>query len=205
VTFETLLTEHRVVLAPGDGFGPSGAGRARLSLAVDDETLELGLERLAAAFCLVAFPARSQLFERRLAHRIPRHDRPRAPASSRTPTRCACRLPAAPSPRSASRARARRPRRRRPRRRPRRPGSGTVLPSSPCVISASPRPVERRSSFAPSRMIEPRAPARARLDRGRDRRRVLVAPRACACRATRGTSARSRPTRTSRPSTPSAS
>jgi aminotransferase len=50
VTFETLLTEHRVVLAPGEGFGPSGAGRARLSLAVDDETLELGLERLAAAF-----------------------------------------------------------------------------------------------------------------------------------------------------------
>jgi L-glutamine---4-(methylsulfanyl)-2-oxobutanoate aminotransferase len=50
VTFETLLTEHRVVVAPGEGFGPSGAGRARLSLAVDDETLELGLERLAAAF-----------------------------------------------------------------------------------------------------------------------------------------------------------
>ncbi len=50
VTFETLLTEHRVVLAPGEGFGPSGAGRARLSLAVDDETLELGLERLVTAF-----------------------------------------------------------------------------------------------------------------------------------------------------------
>jgi aminotransferase len=50
VTFESLLTEHRVVLAPGEGFGPSGAGRARLSLAVDDETLELGLERLAIAF-----------------------------------------------------------------------------------------------------------------------------------------------------------
>jgi L-glutamine---4-(methylsulfanyl)-2-oxobutanoate aminotransferase len=50
VTFVTLLNEHRVVLAPGEGFGPSGAGRARLSLAVDDETLELGLERLATAF-----------------------------------------------------------------------------------------------------------------------------------------------------------
>ena len=50
VTFESLLTEHRVVLAPGEGFGPSGAGRARLSLAVSDETLELGLERLATAF-----------------------------------------------------------------------------------------------------------------------------------------------------------
>jgi aminotransferase len=49
-TFETLLTEHRVVVAPGEGFGPSGAGRARLSLAVSDETLEVGLERLARAF-----------------------------------------------------------------------------------------------------------------------------------------------------------
>jgi aminotransferase len=50
VTAEGLLAEHRVVLAPGEGFGPSGAGYARLSLAVSDETLEIGLERLAAAF-----------------------------------------------------------------------------------------------------------------------------------------------------------
>jgi L-glutamine---4-(methylsulfanyl)-2-oxobutanoate aminotransferase len=50
VTAEGLLTEHRVVLAPGEGFGPSGAGYARLSLAVSDETLEIGLERLATAF-----------------------------------------------------------------------------------------------------------------------------------------------------------
>jgi L-glutamine---4-(methylsulfanyl)-2-oxobutanoate aminotransferase len=49
VTFESLLTEHRVVLAPGEGFGPSGVGHARLSLAVSDEALELGLERLASA------------------------------------------------------------------------------------------------------------------------------------------------------------
>ena len=49
MTFESLLTDHRVVLAPGEGFGPSGAGHARLSLAVGDETLELGLERLASA------------------------------------------------------------------------------------------------------------------------------------------------------------
>jgi aminotransferase len=49
VTFESLLTERRVVLAPGEGFGPSGAGYARLSLAVSDETLELGLGRLAHA------------------------------------------------------------------------------------------------------------------------------------------------------------
>jgi aminotransferase len=49
VTFESLLAEHRVVLAPGDGFGPSGASHARLSLAVSDETLEVGLERFASA------------------------------------------------------------------------------------------------------------------------------------------------------------
>jgi aminotransferase len=49
VTVDTLLMEHRVALAPGEGFGGRGAGWARLSLAVNDETLELGLERLKAA------------------------------------------------------------------------------------------------------------------------------------------------------------
>jgi L-glutamine---4-(methylsulfanyl)-2-oxobutanoate aminotransferase len=49
VTFERLISEQRVVVAPGEGFGPSGAGHARLSLAVSDETLELGLSRLASA------------------------------------------------------------------------------------------------------------------------------------------------------------
>jgi L-glutamine---4-(methylsulfanyl)-2-oxobutanoate aminotransferase len=49
VTTEGLLTEHRLALAPGEGFGPSGDGWARISLAVTDETLELGLERLAGA------------------------------------------------------------------------------------------------------------------------------------------------------------
>jgi L-glutamine---4-(methylsulfanyl)-2-oxobutanoate aminotransferase len=46
---EQLLTEHRLAVAPGEGFGPSGAGWIRLSLAVTDETLDLGLERLAGA------------------------------------------------------------------------------------------------------------------------------------------------------------
>jgi aminotransferase len=46
---EELLRTDRVALAPGEGFGPSGAGYARLSLAVSDETLERGLERLAPA------------------------------------------------------------------------------------------------------------------------------------------------------------
>src|SRR5438552_2092826 len=49
VTFESLLTEHRLVVAPGEGFGPSGAGWVRLSVAVSDATLELGLERLSTA------------------------------------------------------------------------------------------------------------------------------------------------------------
>jgi len=45
-----LLAEHRVAVAPGEGFGPSGAGWARLSLAVSDEAIALGAKRLAAAF-----------------------------------------------------------------------------------------------------------------------------------------------------------
>jgi aminotransferase len=49
LTVERLLDEHRVALAPGEGFGARGAGYARLSLAVTDEQLERGLERLAAA------------------------------------------------------------------------------------------------------------------------------------------------------------
>jgi L-glutamine---4-(methylsulfanyl)-2-oxobutanoate aminotransferase len=49
LTAEQLLTEHRLAVAPGEGFGPTGAGWARISLAVTDETLELGLERLSAA------------------------------------------------------------------------------------------------------------------------------------------------------------
>ena len=54
LTAETLLTEHRVAVAPGEGFGPSGAGWARLSLAVSDETIERGAERLQRAFAAVA-------------------------------------------------------------------------------------------------------------------------------------------------------
>ena len=46
VSVERILAERRVALAPGEGFGPRGAGWARLSLAVSDETLDLGLARL---------------------------------------------------------------------------------------------------------------------------------------------------------------
>ena len=49
VTAEALLSAHRVAVAPGEGFGARGAGWARLSLAVSDETLAAGLERLHAA------------------------------------------------------------------------------------------------------------------------------------------------------------
>ena len=46
VTVERLLAEHRVAVAPGEGFGARGTGWARLSLAVSDASLELGLARL---------------------------------------------------------------------------------------------------------------------------------------------------------------
>ena len=49
LTVERLLAENLVGLAPGEGFGPSGAGWARVSLAVSDETLARGIERLAPA------------------------------------------------------------------------------------------------------------------------------------------------------------
>jgi aminotransferase len=44
-----LLAEHRLAVAPGEGFGPSGAGWARLSLATPDDQIDLGLERLLSA------------------------------------------------------------------------------------------------------------------------------------------------------------
>jgi aminotransferase len=47
VTAETLLTEHRVAVAPGEGFGPAGIGWARISLATPDDQLEIGIGRLA--------------------------------------------------------------------------------------------------------------------------------------------------------------
>ncbi|HEU5363642.1 MAG TPA: aminotransferase class I/II-fold pyridoxal phosphate-dependent enzyme [Gaiellaceae bacterium] len=50
---ERLLEEHRVAVAPGEGFGPSGSGWARLSLAVADDVIEAGAERLATAFSAV--------------------------------------------------------------------------------------------------------------------------------------------------------
>jgi aminotransferase len=49
LTPERLLEEHRLVVAPGEGFGPSGAGWARLSLATPDELIDRGLERLLGA------------------------------------------------------------------------------------------------------------------------------------------------------------
>jgi aminotransferase len=50
LTAAQLLEQHRVAVAPGEGFGERGRGWARLSLATADEKLDLGLERLRAAF-----------------------------------------------------------------------------------------------------------------------------------------------------------
>jgi aspartate/methionine/tyrosine aminotransferase len=44
-----LVLEHGVAVAPGDTFGPRGAGLVRLSLATAPEILEQGVERLARA------------------------------------------------------------------------------------------------------------------------------------------------------------
>ena len=48
-TAERVLTEARVALAPGEGFGARGRGHVRLSLAVADDVLDAGLERLRLA------------------------------------------------------------------------------------------------------------------------------------------------------------
>jgi aminotransferase len=50
ITVERILEEARVALAPGEGFGSCGAGHARISLAVSDETLDEGVERLQELF-----------------------------------------------------------------------------------------------------------------------------------------------------------
>ncbi|MEA2254881.1 MAG: L-glutamine---4-(methylsulfanyl)-2-oxobutanoate aminotransferase [Solirubrobacteraceae bacterium] len=49
LTAARILEEHRVAVAPGEGFGARGAGYARLSLAVADADVEEGAARLAAA------------------------------------------------------------------------------------------------------------------------------------------------------------
>jgi aspartate/methionine/tyrosine aminotransferase len=55
-----LLREQRVLLTPGDLFGPSGPGYVRLSYAADDGRLQEGLNRLAAYLeSLERTPARS--------------------------------------------------------------------------------------------------------------------------------------------------
>jgi LL-diaminopimelate aminotransferase len=41
-----LLDEADIVVAPGNGYGPSGEGFVRFSLTIDDDRLEEGVERL---------------------------------------------------------------------------------------------------------------------------------------------------------------
>jgi hypothetical protein len=45
---EKLLAEHRVLVGPGDLFGPSGTDFVRVSLAADDGRVREGLARIAA-------------------------------------------------------------------------------------------------------------------------------------------------------------
>jgi aminotransferase len=47
LTAERILADTRVAVAPGEGFGPSGSGWARLSLATPDDRLDAGLARLS--------------------------------------------------------------------------------------------------------------------------------------------------------------
>jgi L-glutamine---4-(methylsulfanyl)-2-oxobutanoate aminotransferase len=47
LTPERILAEARVAVAPGEGFGPSGTGWARISLATPDDRLDAGLARLS--------------------------------------------------------------------------------------------------------------------------------------------------------------
>ena len=52
VTAAKLLADARLAVAPGEGFGARGVGWARISLAVADEVLDRGLERLVRFFQL---------------------------------------------------------------------------------------------------------------------------------------------------------
>jgi aminotransferase len=49
VTPERLIAEHRLAVAPGEGFGARGAGWVRLSLALPDAQVAEGAQRLALA------------------------------------------------------------------------------------------------------------------------------------------------------------
>ncbi|MDQ3632695.1 MAG: aminotransferase class I/II-fold pyridoxal phosphate-dependent enzyme [Actinomycetota bacterium] len=49
LTAERLLTEQRLSVAPGEGFGARGAGWLRLSLSLPDAELDAGVARLIAA------------------------------------------------------------------------------------------------------------------------------------------------------------
>jgi len=50
---QRLLDEHRVAVAPGEGFGDRGAGHVRLSLALPDDRLDEGIARLGAAVAML--------------------------------------------------------------------------------------------------------------------------------------------------------
>jgi L-glutamine---4-(methylsulfanyl)-2-oxobutanoate aminotransferase len=54
LTAERLIREHRVAVAPGEGFGARGAGHVRLSLAIPDADVAEGAQRLALAVAQAA-------------------------------------------------------------------------------------------------------------------------------------------------------
>jgi aspartate/methionine/tyrosine aminotransferase len=45
---DRLLAEHKVIVGPGDLFGPSGTDYVRVSVAADDGRVREGLSRMAA-------------------------------------------------------------------------------------------------------------------------------------------------------------
>jgi aminotransferase len=49
ITPQNLIERHRIGVAPGEGFGATGAGWARLSLALPDGTLAEAASRLSSA------------------------------------------------------------------------------------------------------------------------------------------------------------
>ena len=53
---DRLLSDHKVVVSPGEAFGPRSGGFLRLSYASSDQTLAEGLERLAAGLHAAGTP-----------------------------------------------------------------------------------------------------------------------------------------------------
>jgi aspartate/methionine/tyrosine aminotransferase len=53
---DRLLSDHKVVVSPGEAFGPGSGGFLRLSYAASDQMLSEGLTRLAEGLQVAALP-----------------------------------------------------------------------------------------------------------------------------------------------------